>query len=59
VGTVFVMAPWNYPLLTACNAVFPAVLAGNAVMIKHSPRTPLCADHFAEAFAAAGAPPGL
>jgi acyl-CoA reductase-like NAD-dependent aldehyde dehydrogenase len=56
---VFVMAPWNYPLLTACNAVFPAVLAGNAVMIKHSPRTPLCADHFAEAFAAAGAPPGL
>ena len=59
IGTVFVLAPWNYPLLTAANAVFPAVLAGNAVLIKHSPRTPLCADHYAEAFAAAGAPAGL
>lgn len=59
IGTVFILAPWNYPLLTAANAVFPAVLAGNAVMIKHSPRTPLCADHYASAFAAAGAPTGL
>lgn len=59
VGTVFVMAPWNYPLLTSGNAVFPAVLAGNAVLIKQSPRTPLCADHFADAFAAAGAPANL
>jgi acyl-CoA reductase-like NAD-dependent aldehyde dehydrogenase len=59
IGTVFIMAPWNYPLLTSCNAVFPAVAAGNAVLIKQSPRTPLCANHYADAFAAAGAPPGL
>ena len=59
VGVVLVVAPWNYPLLTAVNAVVPAVLAGNAVLLKHSSRTPLCADHFAEAFAEAGAPEGL
>ena len=39
--------------------VVPAVLAGNAVQLKHSPRTPLCADAFERAFAAAGAPAGL
>ena len=53
------IAPWNYPLLTAVNCVVPAVLAGNAVQLKHSPRTPLCADAFERAFAAAGAPAGL
>ena len=37
----------------------PAILAGNSVIIKHSARTPLCADHFVDAFAAAGAPEGL
>ncbi len=59
VGVVLVVAPWNYPLLTAVNAVVPAVLAGNSVLLKHSSRTPLCASHFAEAFAEAGAPDGL
>ena len=50
---------WNYPLLTAVNCVVPAVLAGNAVVVKHSPRSPLCGEHFAAAFAEAGAPAGL
>ena len=40
------------------NVVVPAVLAGNAVVVKHSPRTPLCGEHFARAFAEAGAPDG-
>jgi len=53
-GVVLDLPAWNYPLLTAVNAVVPAVLAGNAVVVKHSPRTPLCADHFARAFAASG-----
>jgi acyl-CoA reductase-like NAD-dependent aldehyde dehydrogenase len=57
-GVVLDLPAWNYPLLTAVNAVVPAVLAGNAVVLKHSPRTPLCADHFARAFAEAGAPEG-
>jgi acyl-CoA reductase-like NAD-dependent aldehyde dehydrogenase len=57
-GVVLDLPAWNYPLLTAVNAIIPAVLAGNAVIVKHSPRTPLCAMHFARAFEEAGAPPG-
>ncbi|MFL5261830.1 MAG: aldehyde dehydrogenase family protein [Anaeromyxobacteraceae bacterium] len=59
IGVVVDVAPWNYPLLTAVNVVAAAVLAGNAVVLKHSARTPLCAGHFARAFREAGAPEGL
>jgi acyl-CoA reductase-like NAD-dependent aldehyde dehydrogenase len=59
IGVVVDVAPWNYPLLTAVNVVAPAVLAGNAVVLKHSARTPLCAGHFARAFREAGAPAGI
>jgi acyl-CoA reductase-like NAD-dependent aldehyde dehydrogenase len=58
-GVVLDLPAWNYPLLTAVNAIVPAVLAGNAVVVKHSPRTPLCGEHFARAFREAGAPEGL
>ncbi len=58
-GVVFVIAPWNYPYLTAVNAVVPALMAGNAVILKHSAQTPLCAERFAQAFKAAGLPKGL
>ena len=58
-GVVAVVAPWNYPYLTAVNAVMPALIAGNAVVLKHSHQTPLCAERFAEAFAAAGLPAGV
>jgi acyl-CoA reductase-like NAD-dependent aldehyde dehydrogenase len=58
-GVVFVVAPWNYPYLTAVNAIVPAILAGNAVILKHSHQTPLCAERFAETFAAAGLPDGV
>lgn len=58
-GVVLDIAAWNYPLLIAVNVVVPAVLAGNAVIIKHSSRTPLCGRAFTEAFARAGAPAGL
>jgi len=59
VGVVFIIAPWNYPYLTAVNAIVPAVLAGNAVILKHSHQTPLCAERFAEAFKTAGLPDGV
>ena len=59
VGVVFVIAPWNFPLLTAINTIVPAILAGNSVVIKHSPRTPLCGDHFQTAFENADAVSGL
>jgi len=58
-GVVLDLPAWNYPLLTAVNVVAPAVLAGNAVIVKHSPRSPLCGMHFARAFEEAGAPWGL
>ena len=58
-GVVFVVAPWNYPYLTAVNAIVPAILAGNVVVLKHSAQTPLVAERFAEGFAAAGLPKGV
>ncbi|HYZ26106.1 MAG TPA: aldehyde dehydrogenase family protein [Geminicoccaceae bacterium] len=58
-GVVFVIAPWNYPYLTAVNAVVPALMAGNAVILKHSAQTPLCAERMGEAFAAGGLPAGV
>ena len=58
-GLVAIVAPWNYPYLTAVNAVFPALIAGTAVVLKHSHQTPLCAERFLEAFASAGVPAGV
>lgn len=58
-GVVFTIAPWNYPYLTAVNSVVPALLAGNAVILKHSLQTPLCSERFAEAFDEAGLPEGV
>jgi acyl-CoA reductase-like NAD-dependent aldehyde dehydrogenase len=58
-GTVLDLPAWNYPLLTCVNVLIPAVLAGNAVVIKHSPRSPLCGEHFVRAFESSGAPEGL
>jgi len=56
-GIVLDIAAWNYPLLIAVNVVVPALLAGNAVLIKHSTKTPLCGGHFENAFS--NAVPGL
>ena len=58
-GTVLVLAPWNYPWLASVNAVAPAILAGNSVVLKIAPQTPLVAERYAEAFAAAGLPDGV
>jgi acyl-CoA reductase-like NAD-dependent aldehyde dehydrogenase len=58
-GVALVIAPWNYPYLTAVNAVLPALLAGNAVLLKHSAQTPLCAERMVAAFAEAGLPDGV
>lgn len=58
-GVVLVVAPWNYPWLTSVNAVVPAILAGNSVILKMAQQTPLVAERYAEAFAAAGLPEGV
>lgn len=58
-GTAFVVAPWNYPYLTAINAIMPAIMAGNSVVLKHSAQTPLCAEQLFTAFQKAGLPDGV
>jgi acyl-CoA reductase-like NAD-dependent aldehyde dehydrogenase len=58
-GAVLVVAPWNYPYMTAVNTVVPALIAGNAVFLKHASQTPLVGEHMAEAFHAAGVPEAI
>lgn len=58
-GVVAVVAPAAQPYLSAANAAIPALLAGNAVVLKPSSQVPLSAERFAEAFAAAGLPAGV
>ncbi len=58
-GVVFTVAAWNYPYLIAVNSVVPAIMAGNAVVLKHSAQTPLCAERFAECFREAALPEGV
>jgi acyl-CoA reductase-like NAD-dependent aldehyde dehydrogenase len=59
VGTVLIVAPWNYPYLTAINSLVPALLAGNTVIMKHASQTLLCAERFSQACDAAGFPDGV
>jgi acyl-CoA reductase-like NAD-dependent aldehyde dehydrogenase len=58
-GAVLVLAPWNYPYLTSVNAVVPAVMAGNSVILKMAQQTPRVAERYGEAFEDAGLPEGV
>ena len=58
-GVIFVMAPWNYPIITATNTIVPALLAGNTIVIKHSSQTPRCAELISKAFDNTGLPEGV
>lgn len=49
----------SYPYLTTVNSVLPAIIAGNAVLLKPSPQTPLAAERFALALRNAGVPPDV
>ncbi len=55
-GLVFVVAPWNYPYMTAINTVAPALIAGNTVMLKHATQTLVVGERMAKAFHSAGIP---
>ncbi len=55
-GVVFVIAPWNYPFLTAINTIVPALIAGNTVVLKHASQTLLAGERLAGAFHSAGVP---
>lgn len=58
-GVIFIMAPWNYPVMTATNTIVPALLSGNSVILKHSSQTPMCAELIAKALIGTGIPEGL
>ncbi len=58
-GVVLVVAPWNYPWLTAVNALVPSLVAGNSVILKHSEQTPLVAERINRAAREANLPRGL
>jgi acyl-CoA reductase-like NAD-dependent aldehyde dehydrogenase len=55
-GVVLNLPAWNFPYMTALNAVLPAILAGNTVVMKHSSQTALVAEHFADCFKSASLP---
>lgn len=58
-GLVLVIAPWNYPFLTAANTIITALIAGNAVLLKHAAQTLLVGERFEQALRQAGVPEGL
>ena len=55
-GVVLVVAPWNYPYMTAINTIAPALIAGNSVILKHSSQTLLVGERLATAFHSVGIP---
>jgi succinate-semialdehyde dehydrogenase / glutarate-semialdehyde dehydrogenase len=59
IGTVLAVMPWNFPLWQVIRAAAPALAAGNAVILKHSPNTSGCAVMLADVLAEAGLPAGL
>ena len=58
-GVVFTIAPWNFPYMTAVNSIVPALMAGNAVILKHATQTHLCGETMQSAFIEAGLPADL
>ncbi|MBD8892239.1 aldehyde dehydrogenase family protein [Roseibium litorale] len=58
-GIVMVIAPWNYPFMTAINTIMPALMAGNVIILKHAAQTLLVGERLAKAFEAAGLPKGV
>ena len=58
-GTVFIIAPWNYPYNTSVNSIVPSLLAGNCIILKHSSQTPLCAEQLHKASQSSGLPKGV
>lgn len=55
-GVVLVVAPWNYPYMTAINTIAPALMAGNVIVLKHASQTLVVGERLAEAFHKAGVP---
>ena len=58
-GVVGCITPWNFPMAIPSWKIFPALMAGNAVVLKPAEDTPLCALRFAEVLEEAGLPAGV
>jgi alpha-ketoglutaric semialdehyde dehydrogenase len=58
-GIVGIITPWNFPMAIPAWKTFPALLAGNAVILKPASDTPLLALKLAECLHEAGLPAGV
>ncbi|HLF41785.1 MAG TPA: aldehyde dehydrogenase family protein, partial [Acidimicrobiia bacterium] len=59
VGVVGMITPWNFPVAIPSWKCFPALLAGNGIVLKPSEHAPVCAEEFVAACREAGVPDGL
>jgi acyl-CoA reductase-like NAD-dependent aldehyde dehydrogenase len=58
-GVIGIISPWNYPFMLASAAILPAIVTGNAVILKPSEFTPTSGALIGELFAEAGLPDGV
>jgi acyl-CoA reductase-like NAD-dependent aldehyde dehydrogenase len=58
-GVVLAVMPWNFPYWQVFRAAVPAMMAGNAVLVKHAENTTRCGLEIERIVAEAGAPQGL
>jgi acyl-CoA reductase-like NAD-dependent aldehyde dehydrogenase len=58
-GVLGVISPWNYPISIPFGVLIPAIVAGNAVVLKPSELTPWCGALVGELFEQAGLPAGV
>jgi betaine-aldehyde dehydrogenase len=59
IGVIASIAPWNYPIMMAAWKIAPAIAAGNTIVIKPAPQTPLTTLMLAETALEVGFPPGV
>lgn len=59
IGVVALITPWNFPLAIPCQKIAPALVSGNAVVLKPSSLTPAVALRLVDVLLQAGIPPGV